>query len=125
MKRPRKYEWQYAIDHAVKVLTPFGFAVERSLADYEIAKVTGHGVSLVIYPHKVSSTGNRHVRIRDNGSKDKTLAAHTIKAMQKSVSPRCDWSCKTWPADIQGSRISLDEAIRQQPRALRQCEATP
>jgi hypothetical protein len=59
-------------------LEPLGCKVEISQCTYEIAKVKGDGVSLVIYAHRSSNTYN--ARIRDNGSKDKKAAAHAIAA---------------------------------------------
>lgn len=93
-----EWKWQFALDHISKTLTPYGFTVERSFSDYEIAKVTGHGVSLVVYPHTVSSTRNQHVRIKNNGSKDRQLAVQAIFAIQDAHHGRDhNYYCKQLP----------------------------
>jgi hypothetical protein len=45
-------EWARERAWASTICAAYGCAVERSAAAYEIAKVHGDGVSLVIYEHK-------------------------------------------------------------------------
>ena len=47
--------------------------------NYEIAFLRGDGVRLCVYPHTTTSTGNRHARIRDMSSPDKTKAAALMR----------------------------------------------
>jgi hypothetical protein len=85
---------------------PLGCAVERSSADYEIAKVKGDGVSLVIYPHRTTA-GNHHARVRDNGSKNKLQADRVMVALDTGaglpekeadrIRFSCTFSAKTRP----------------------------
>lgn len=63
---------------------------------YQIAALRGDGVRLVVYPHKTKSTGNKHVRIRDENSANPALARQlmiasgfTIK-IKVSGLPECD-----------------------------------
>jgi hypothetical protein len=42
---------------------------ELGFPTYQIAKLTGDGVRLVVYPHK-TTTNNVHTRIRNEGSTD-------------------------------------------------------
>jgi hypothetical protein len=64
------------------ICAPFACTVTSSTAQYEIAKVNGPGVALVIYPHKTSS-GHHHARVRDNNSKDKAAAERIMKALDE------------------------------------------
>jgi len=79
--KPRKNPWQDEIDLAVAICSALGCQVEPSAAAYEIAKVSGDGVQLIIYPHTVKSTRNQHARVRDNGSKDKSRALRVMTAL--------------------------------------------
>lgn len=83
MARQRRHPWQTEIDQATTICVPLGCTVTTSTHDYEIAIVKGDGVQLVIYPHTVSSTGNQHARVRDNGSKDKSRARSVMAALYK------------------------------------------
>lgn len=82
MSRKPRDPWAEEMRWAEVICTPLGCTVERSTAQYEIAKVKGEGVSLVIYPHK-STPGNYHARVRNNGSKDKAKAADVMDALAK------------------------------------------
>lgn len=76
--------WAREIEWATTICSPLGCAViQADLAKYEIAKVTGDGVSLVIYPHTTTGTRNQHARVRDNGSKDKHRAQLIMEAMDQ------------------------------------------
>lgn len=80
MARTKTMPWQREFDWATKICSKHGCEVERSTAQYEIAKVKGNGVSLVIYPHRTTS-GHYHVRVRDNGSKDRQSAGSVMAAL--------------------------------------------
>lgn len=80
MARKKQLPWQQEVDWATAICGPLACTVERSTADYEIAKVKGAGVSLVIYPHKTSA-GHHHARVRDNGSKNKASALRVMVAL--------------------------------------------
>lgn len=83
MAKRKPHPWQQKIDWARAICEPLGCSVDISIADYEIAKVKGDGVSLVIYPHKTSA-GHHHVRTRDNGSKDKARARQIQAALKRA-----------------------------------------
>lgn len=83
-KRQKLLPYQREFDWAVTICAPFGCVVERSSAMFEIAKVKGDGVSLVIYPHKTSAN-NYHARVRDNGSKDKAKALQVMIALDHGL----------------------------------------
>lgn len=80
----RRHPWQDEIDWATTICAALSCTVEISTADYEIAKVKGPGVSLVIYPHKTSAR-NHHARVRDNGSKDKRAADRVMQSLHDGV----------------------------------------
>ncbi|MEJ0092785.1 MAG: hypothetical protein WDN46_04990 [Methylocella sp.] len=71
-------KWDLLIEEWRAAVAPLGLTVEQSTADYEIAKVKGEGVSLVIYPFVRRPSRSSTPRIRNNGSKDmdKARAAH-------------------------------------------------
>jgi hypothetical protein len=78
--KKRALPWQREVDWATQIAGKLGCTVERSAADYEIAKVKCDGVSLVIYPHKTTA-GHHHARVRDNGSKRPEFAARIMQAL--------------------------------------------
>lgn len=80
MSGKKPLPWAQEVDWATQICGHLDCTVERSAADYEIAKVKGDGVSLVIYPHKTTA-GNRHARVRDNGSKNAVRAAEVMTAL--------------------------------------------
>jgi len=80
MAKKKLLPWAQEVDWAMQICTQLGCTVERSAADYEIAKVKGDGVSLVIYPHKTTA-GHHHARVRDNGSKNPVRAAEVMTAL--------------------------------------------
>lgn len=77
----RALPWQQEVDWATAICLPLGCTVERSDADYEIAKVKGPGVALVIYQHRTTAR-NYHARVRNNGSKDAVRAADVMAALE-------------------------------------------
>lgn len=74
--------WKDEKAWAEQICTPLGYTVTPSTAAYEIAKVHGPGVALVIYPHKTSAS-HHHARVRDNNSKDKAAAERVMKALDQ------------------------------------------
>lgn len=80
MARTKLIPWKQEIEWAARICSQLGCEVERSTADYEIAKVKGSGVSLVIYPHKTTA-GHHHARVRDNGSKNRLQAGRVMAAL--------------------------------------------
>lgn len=103
----RQKPWADELEYAAMIAAPLGLAVALSPHDYEIATVKGDGVSLLIYPHKTSSTGNVSARMRDNGSKDKGRARAALlafkrgegmpEAIQWKVATFNTFYCKTLP----------------------------
>lgn len=76
----RRDPWADEFQWAQTICAKLGCTVERSTAAYEIAKVKGHGVALVIYPHKTTA-GHQHARVRDNNSKDRAAAKMVMSAL--------------------------------------------
>ena len=79
----RRLEWAKEVEFATLICHQVGCVVERSQHAYEIATVKGEGVSLLIYPHKTTGTGNVSARARDNGSKDKKKARAVLTALKR------------------------------------------
>lgn len=99
--------WKEEFGLAKAICTKLGCTIEPSPHTYEIAKVRGEGVSLVIYPHTTASTRNKSARVRDNGSKDKDAARRVLLALKhgeglpddarERVSMLNTFHCKTLP----------------------------
>lgn len=80
--------------HAGKILEGLG-TLEWGTHDYQAFTFKSDKVSLVFYPHKVKTTGNHHLRVRDQGSKDKKQAYTYMQALSEST-PDCHFSFN-WP----------------------------
>lgn len=78
----KREPWADEVSWATAICAPLGCSVVRSDANYEIAKVRGDGVSLVLYPHRTTAM-NYHVRVRNNGSKDKAKAGRVMQALNR------------------------------------------
>jgi len=74
--------WRTEREWAAQIAGQFGCAVEPSPHAYEIAKVTGDGVSLVVYEF-TSGRGNSRARVRDNGSRDQERACRVMLALKR------------------------------------------
>ena len=77
----KREPWATELGYAETICNHLGCVVARSQHEYEVATVKSDGVSLIIYPH---TSTQRHVslRLRDNGSKDKTKARRIMLAME-------------------------------------------
>lgn len=60
------------------VLKPYGGQLIWCTNDYEAFRFVSPAVTILFYPHKTSSTGNISCRVRDQGSKNKKLAAELM-----------------------------------------------
>ena len=79
---------------ASDLLLPYGGKLEESEHDYECFTFKTDSVSLVFYPHRTSSTGNYHIRVRDHGSKDKKKAGEIMAALYDPTGQRPGFSRK-------------------------------
>ncbi|AKR55742.1 hypothetical protein XM25_08010 [Devosia sp. H5989] len=99
--------WKDEFGFAKTICSKLGCTVEPSAHAYEIAKVKGEGISLVIYSHTTTSTRNKSARVRDNGSKDKEAARRVLLVLKNGeglpddvrerVSMLNTFHCKTLP----------------------------
>lgn len=60
---------------------------------YQLAKIDGVGFSMIAYPHKTSA-GNHHIRLRDNGSKDKLAYRHAVEEFYVASGNNCSFQTK-------------------------------
>jgi len=65
--------------------------IEWSTYDYQAFTFKKPMVSLVFYPHKTSA-GNYHIRVRNQGSKDKDQAERIMKMLYKKSGHNCTFS---------------------------------
>jgi hypothetical protein len=103
---PKLAPWQQEFEWAAAICAPLGCTVTRSEAQFEIAKVSGEGIALIIYPHRTSA-GNYHARVRDQNSKDAAKARRVMIALDEGdglpgkdadrVRFSCTFSHKTLP----------------------------
>lgn len=67
-----------SVERALKAAQANGCELFLSDAAYQVAKIVGPGVKLVIYPHRYTS--GQGLRIRDEASADKAKALEVMKA---------------------------------------------
>lgn len=78
----KKREWQAGVPAWRELVAPYGCTVTKSAHAYEIAKVSGPGIALIIYPHAQGPTGGWHsARVRNNNSADREAARQVIAAL--------------------------------------------
>ncbi len=85
------YEEEFAI--AEKVLAQYGGVLARSTAQYEAFTFRSRDVALIFYPHRTSA-GNYHLRVRDNGSRDKKLADALMRKLDAAAGNNCTFTRK-------------------------------
>lgn len=84
-KRPKSLPWELEFRIAKAVLEPFGGVLERVTFDYEVFRFKALGVAIIFYPHKVKTTGNVHIRVRDANSKNQRLANEIMMRLDLGV----------------------------------------
>src|ERR1700744_4085952 len=98
MSMAKHEPWAQEVRWAKAICALLDCEVAPSTAMFELAKIKGDGISLVLYPHKTSAS-NYHIRVRDNGSKDKVKADRVMDALDhgdglpKDEGDRVRFSC--------------------------------
>lgn len=83
-------------EQILSVISRTGWDVEwrnPSAPQYQLAKIDGPGFSLIAYPHKTSA-GNHHIRLRDQGSKDKEAYRRAVEEFYVSTGNNCSFQTK-------------------------------
>lgn len=83
--------WSDDLAVARDVCAELGLQLSLTDADYQVAKITGEGVRLVIYPHKTTA-GHRHLRVRNENSTNPARAAEAMVALDKAKTGWCTFS---------------------------------
>lgn len=91
-KYNKLFKQQFAI--ATETLAQRDGQLEWVRHDYQAFIYREPGVCLVFYPHKTSGTGNRHIRVRDQGSKDKKLAKELMESLDRAAGFNCTFTRK-------------------------------
>ncbi len=81
-------EWLTVKNRVQDFATINGLTVEFRNPNYptfQIAALRGEGVRLVVYPHTTTTTGNKHARIRNEGSTNPALARSLMIASGFSI----------------------------------------
>lgn len=81
--------WSKELDLAFAFAQREGLTFNLCSAPYQVAKLTGEGVRILIYPHKTKSTGHISLRVRDENSADRERADRLMSAMNDLV-PYCN-----------------------------------
>jgi hypothetical protein len=84
--------YQHEFDLAKSILCEDGF-IDWGEHDYVAFTFKNENVSLVFYPHRTSSY-NKHIRVRDNGSKDKKDAYNLMHLLDEKAGSNCTFSHK-------------------------------
>lgn len=91
-KRYRKL-YREEFDLASAALKGRDGSLEWSEVDYIAFVWSGPTVCIVFYPHKTSA-GNYHIRVRDQGSKDKALAVKIMDELDSAAGYNCTFTRK-------------------------------
>lgn len=79
------YVWSRELDLAYAFAQREGLAFTLVTTPYQVAKLTGEDVRIIIYPHTTRSTGNRSLRVRDENSRNPARAEQVMSAMDALV----------------------------------------
>jgi len=91
-----KREWQDEFNMAKLLLRASDTELKWSSANYEAFKFKKGDVSLLFYPHRAASM-NYHIRVRDQGSKNKPFAKRIMDLLSVSTGC-CTFSQKNRPS---------------------------
>jgi hypothetical protein len=97
----------------------YGLTLQLTDADYQVAKLVGRGVRLVLYPHKTSA-GHHHLRVRDENSSDKALAQKLMALLDYAAGFNCTFSFH-WPKNPLAHQVSRD-VLNPAKRAVLEAE---
>jgi len=97
-KMPNEYalpKWiiEKAYGDATKMLENEGGTIEESPHDYQCFTFKADGVCLVFYPHRTTAR-NYHIRVRNQGSKNKEKAEKLMKMLDDGAGYNCTFSKK-------------------------------
>jgi len=67
--------------------------IEESPHDYQCFTFKDDGVCLIFYPHRTSAR-NYHIRVRDQGSKNKTRANDLMNMLDEGAGHNCTFTKK-------------------------------
>jgi len=107
-----KYQnwYKHEFTMAEKILAPYNGELEWSTNDYVAFTFTSDKVKLIFYPHKVN-TGNRHIRVRDGGSKTPEAFKRAVALLGIGSGYNCTFSVKNYHNDSYESQIARSEHI--------------
>lgn len=88
----KHYVWACDLLVAHQFSLDYGLDLVLATADYQVAKLIGEDVKLVIYPHTTKGTRNQHLRVRDEGSKNKTRAQALMVLLNRAAGFNCTFS---------------------------------
>lgn len=93
-KKRYKKMFRDEFELALSVLSGRNGRLEWSEADYIAFTWKEPAICIVFYPHKTSA-GNYHIRVRDQGSRDKALVLRVMDELEKAAGYNCTFTRKT------------------------------
>ncbi len=93
MSKKKRRGWQDEYDVAALVLKEEPGALEWATDDYVAFRYREPDVRIVFYPHRTSA-GHYHLRIRDEGSKDKRRFATLAESLYVGSGFSCTFQMK-------------------------------
>ncbi|QND53480.1 hypothetical protein HB779_17485 [Phyllobacterium sp. 628] len=78
----KHYQWKFELDILFAWCEANGAELFLTYAPYQVAKIIGDGFKIVAYPHKTSAC-HHHMRLRDEGSKNKRRAEEVMETLDR------------------------------------------
>ena len=102
--------WLDTIEWCKKIAEDFGLVCEvrdPRAPHYQIFKLSGPGVCIIVYPYKCPSASGHLPRARDQNSKDKAQATIILAALGLHVRNR--WNIESEAARLKSVKDQSDE----------------
>ena len=88
-----KHIIEKALNVATELLKDEGGKIEESSHDYQCFTFKDKNICLVFYPHRTTAR-NYHIRVRDQGSKNKSRANKLMAMLAEDSGYNCTFSRK-------------------------------
>lgn len=96
--RNKRFKWTKEEKWLKDICSANGWSYEEREPDYptyQLAKIDGPDFCIIAYPHTTKSTGNQHVRLRNQGSINAELYKSAVIAIYNSkMYPDCTFQTK-------------------------------
>lgn len=89
------YKWAAELELLYDFAKREKLKLELVTAEYQVAKLSGTDVRILIYPHRTQGTGNRHLRVRDEHSVNPDRADDLMLDLDELVPGYCTFTRNT------------------------------